>query len=913
MRLHDTFWKVVQCLILQKALGLDQQLHEKTLSSLMPNELVSELMDDEFTRKCMMFAIQKNQPEYDPMNLPRPFPIHHQDNVSILFADIVGFTALSANMSAESLVSILNDIFSTFDALAVKNGCEKVCTLGDCYFCVSGCPKPCDDHAAKIVDMGLAIIDALEAYSHDNHLPITMRVGIHTGSVYFGVMGCRRFKFDVWSEDVNLANQIESLGIPGKVIISEATKRGLSGAYLLEEIPAGSVDPSLPKMEYCIVSAKRQTHLNCATWRKKIRNIDVQVPIDSEAGTNEPAVKCPKTDDLSWTRCLTMCCPSTEGRESHRTAASAPNSSTNPIIDIISKQGQLERTVSLTQVNNPFTAHQSAVIAQVMELLQEKDINFDTFFSTSLHPLFLLFDDEELEKSYKSGGLHLEDCMAGKSPEDEFGFVVAKRSYFTDVLLSLVVLLLVSVASIVLTADTSQGVWLFWGLFLFVGLAVEVPIVVCVASALWPRKFPNFFSHISKFILNWKVKTLVGLLLIYYPMVLVCINLVFICKTNSPGSSEVVAHTEMSFFIAMTVLVASILFVDISYLVKIIGAFLLVISIVTLSITVHTRECYMSLSPANTTNTSLPTALPYETPTHPLKPVLSEFEAYFKTFVIPLTAIFFVMMTILLGTVNRKSEVSVRMSFKGRMEAVFQQAEAKISRNQVDSLVRHIIPKHVARELRLSGKYSRNHDCVGVIFATIVNFNDFCKSKTDQAIDCIRVLNEIVSEFDELLDQPEFVGVEKIKTIGSTYMAASGLNGEDPASGHLINLIGFALEMQTVISRFNRISNFSFQLRIGFNYGQLTSGVVGSTRLLFDIWGDTVNIASRMETTGKVDRIQLPACCRRALENYFTFESCGDTLVKGRGVMSTLLVKSKKRHIIRFVQPEDDEASVTDA
>ena len=906
---------MVQCLILQKALGLDRQLQEKTLASLMPEELATELMDDEFTRKCMMFAIQKNQPEYDPMNLPRPFPIHYQDNVTILFADIVGFTTLSANMSAETLVKILNDIFSLFDDLAVKHGCEKVCTLGDCYFCVSGCPKPCDSHASNVVDMGLAIIDALQSYSDAHNLHINMRVGIHTGSVYFGVMGCRRFKFDVWSEDVNLANQIESLGIPGKVIVSETTKRQLSGAYLLKEIPPEQVDPSLRKMDYFIVSAKRQTHLcNPAKWRRKIRAIDVQAVSDTT--TNEPAVKCPSDSEVSIRRCLTMCCPSTEARERHGTESSSQNSSTNPIIDIISKQGQLERYVSLTQVDNPFSEHQSAVIAQIMELLQEKDINFDTFFSTSLHPLFLQFDDEELEKSYRSGGLHLEDYVTGKSPEDEFGFVVAKRSYFVDVVLSLVVLLLVSVSSIVVTADIDNvSEWVFWALFLVVGLCIEVPIVVCVASALWPRRFPQCFSHISKFVLNWRVKTLIGLLLIYYPMVLVCINL-FICSTNSPGSLEGVAHTEMSFFIALTVLVASILFVDISYLVKIIGAFLLVILVVILSVTVHSPQCYATIppSPGNTSNAT--TKKIVETPTLQIEDNSNDFKVYFHTFVIPLTAIFFVMLTILLGTVNRKSEVSVRMSFKGRMEAVFQQAESKISRNQIDSLIRHIIPKHVASELRLRGKYSRNHECVGVIFATIVNFNEFCQVEQDRAIDCIRILNEIVSEFDELLDRPEFIGVEKIKTIGSTYMAASGLNEENPASAHLINLICFALEMQNVIQRFNHISNFNFHLRIGFNYGQVTSGVVGKGRLLFDIWGDTVNIASRMDTTGRIDRIHMPFYCVPVLENYFTFEKGVDTFVKGRGMMVTVLVRCRKRHILRFVQPDDindEEVNITEA
>ena len=254
------------------------------------------------------------------------------------------------------------------------------------------------------------------------------------------------------------------------------------------------------------------------------------------------------------------------------------------------------------------------------------------------------------------------------------------------------------------------------------------------------------------------------------------------------------------------------------------------------------------------------------------------------------------------------------MSFKGRVEAVLQQQEMKQHRDQATWLIHHLIPTHVISDLRLQGKYSQNHPCVGVIFATIVNISEFYEMESEHAIDRMRVLNDIVAGFDELLDRKEFAGVDKIKTIGaSTYMAASGLDfhkDSNQSQGHLVNLINFSLEMLTFIQAVNQSLPFDFKLRIGFNYGPATSGVVGRSKLLFDIWGDTVNIASRMDSTGEVNRIHLPEECSLHLINYFSFESCGETVVKGKGTMPTMFVKGRKRQFIRFeVLPEEENVS----
>lgn len=187
---------------------------------------------------------------------------------------------------------------------------------------------------------------------------------------------------------------------------------------------------------------------------------------------------------------------------------------------------------------------------------------------------------------------------------------------------------------------------------------------------------------------------------------------------------------------------------------------------------------------------------------------------------------------------------------------------------------------------------------MGVIFASIVNFSEFYEETYEGGKECYRVLNELIGDFDELLRKPEFRSVEKIKTIGSTYMAASGLNVEQIAEGdddsphaHLRALFNFALEMMGVLDDFNKnMLGFGFKLRIGFNHGPLTAGVIGTTKLFYDIWGDTVNIASRMDSTGVECRVQVSEGSHAVLSAMgLEFDYRGTVNVKGKGQMRTYL------------------------
>lgn len=147
---------------------------------------------------------------------------------SVLFTDLVGFTTLSAGMPADRLVVILNDLFSRFDELTASHGVEKIKTIGDAYMAVAGIPVPLDDHADRCVRLGRDMLRALTEVNHAQNLDLQLRIGVNSGPVVAGVIGKRKFSYDLWGDTVNTAQRMESHGEPGRIQVSEATYACLS-------------------------------------------------------------------------------------------------------------------------------------------------------------------------------------------------------------------------------------------------------------------------------------------------------------------------------------------------------------------------------------------------------------------------------------------------------------------------------------------------------------------------------------------------------------------------------------------------------------------------------------------------------------------------------------------------------------
>ena len=176
--------------------------------------------------------------------------------VTVLFADIVEFTKFSEGVSAEVLVDVLNDIFTRFDSIADNRGLEKIKTIGDAYMAAAGLPVPVADHAIRAAHMALDMIEAMDRFNEHSRYKLKVRIGIDTGAVVAGVIGKRKFLYDLWGDVVNTASRMESHGVAGRIQVTDSTRQRLSEPFMLEK--RGAID----------VKGKGEMH----TWFLNSRN-----------------------------------------------------------------------------------------------------------------------------------------------------------------------------------------------------------------------------------------------------------------------------------------------------------------------------------------------------------------------------------------------------------------------------------------------------------------------------------------------------------------------------------------------------------------------------------------------------------------------------------------------------------------
>ena len=157
------------------------------------------------------------------------------DGASVLFADIVGFTVLSSQRTPDEVVSMLNRVFTRLDALVDEFGLEKIKTIGDAYMVAAGIPVPREDHAQVLARFALAARDELAEHNLTADVPVELRIGINSGPVVAGVIGRRRFLYDLWGDTVNTASRMESHGLPGQIQITESTRALLDGEFTCTE------------------------------------------------------------------------------------------------------------------------------------------------------------------------------------------------------------------------------------------------------------------------------------------------------------------------------------------------------------------------------------------------------------------------------------------------------------------------------------------------------------------------------------------------------------------------------------------------------------------------------------------------------------------------------------------------------
>ncbi|XP_044726976.1 adenylate cyclase type 3-like [Chrysoperla carnea] len=751
------------------------------------------------------------------------------ENVSILYADIVGFTAISSTYSAQDLVKILNELFARFDKLAEKYQQLRIKILGDCYYCISGAPRERPDHAVLCVHMGLSMVKAIKYVQQTTNSPVDMRVGIHTGAVLAGVLGQRQWQFDVYSKDVELANKMESSGKAGRVHISEKTLSFLDGEFEVEPGFGEKREESLRMAgikTYFIVSVLKPFQ----PPKKEIQN-------GGALTDNEDNTKL-SIDGLSDFQ-------------------DDPEDMTSPI----------EENQILTKTNN----QKQDDSENFKKRLRKELVNRDGHKELSKHTnvFSCAFKDANTEKSYKRQ-------TESFTKFSLCGLVVVMFS--KDFVLTFIL----PITNTTLTKAYGSGAIII--LFMFVIVLAEAIGKACPSSIV---QFSN------------KINNSIWLKVIAIAIVLCVTTGSFVSVTTR--CSMLVVHTNCTAretfletcpypsyysFYSVLILVATSMPTALSYLIKTCLMFLITIGQCFLNITFSGPflDCEESSNHRDWT---------YITPGKYSLSVL------------------LLVCTIALAFLARHMEQVSRVLFLWRTEVDEQREKAADMRRRNELLVYNVLPPHVAAHFMGNRKrshdelYSQSYAEVGVLFASMPNFSDFYSEETvnNQGLECLRFLNEVISDFDALLEQPKFQDIIKIKTIGSTYMAASGLNSSNLVKAkdsittrwaHLSLLVEFALELKKALQSINEQSFNHFVLKMGVNHGPITAGVIGARKPHYDIWGNTVNVASRMESTGKAGCIQVTQETCEILQNFgYQFEQRGLVAVKGKGQLMTYYLQGK--------------------
>ncbi|XP_036210346.1 adenylate cyclase type 4 isoform X2 [Myotis myotis] len=813
--LRATFREALSSLHSRRRLDTEKKHQEHLLLSILPAYLAREMKAEIMAR---LQAGQGSRPE-STNNFHSLYVKRHQ-GVSVLYADIVGFTRLASECSPKELVLMLNELFGKFDQIAKEHECMRIKILGDCYYCVSGLPLSLPDHAINCVRMGLDMCRAIR------------RVHI-TGATLALLAGAYAV------EDAAIVHRdpyLRELGEPTYLVIDpraeEEDEKGTAGG-LLSSLEGPKMRPSLLMTRYLESwgAAKPFAHLS---------------HVESPVSTSTPLPE--------------------------KTLAS------------FSPQWSLDRSRTPRGLDDEMDTGDAKFFQVIEQLNSQKQWKQ----SKDFNPLTLYFREKEMEKEYRLSALP--------------AFKYYAACTFLVFLSNFIIQMLVTNRPPALAITYSITFLLF---FLLLFVCFSEHLTRCVL------KGPKMLHWLPA--LSGLVATRPGLrialgsatILLIFAMAIASLfflpaasncpfqatnvsSMAFNLSWELPGSLPLISIPYSMHCCVLGFLSCS-LFLHMSFELKLLLLLLWLVASCCLFLHSHAwlSDCLVARLYLGSLD-SRPGVLK--------EPKLMGAISFF---------IFFFTLLVL----ARQNEYYCRLDFLWKKKLRQEREETETMENLTRLLLENVLPAHVAPQFigqnrRNEDLYHQSYECVCVLFASVPDFKEFYSESNinHEGLECLRLLNEIIADFDELLSKPKFSGVEKIKTIGSTYMAATGLNatsGQDAqqdaerSCSHLGTMVEFAVALGSKLDVINKHSFNNFRLRVGLNHGPVVAGVIGAQKPQYDIWGNTVNVASRMESTGVLGKIQVTEETARALQSLgYTCYSRGVIKVKGKGQLCTYFLNT---------------------